>query len=111
MDLLDKYIKDCSPYIEKLTYDLEKREVIIVFIRNMGGWQHEYLKHGQQLKFTDVIGFKENICDMEGLIDDDITDSIIGFYKTSSGWYCLETEKRELRIQTMKEPTSTVLSD
>lgn len=102
MDLLNKYMKGCSPYIVKFTYDLERREVIIVCGNNVGKW-----KPGKQLKFTDVVGFTENVYDFEDLIDNNLIDSVMGLYKNQNGAYCLSTEKRELIIQTTKEPISS----
>lgn len=102
MDLLNKYLKGCSPYIMKLAYDLEKREVTMVCAKSIGDWTP-----GKQLKFTDVIGFTEHA--FEDLIDDDLTDSAIGLHEIEKGSYCLNTEKRELVIQTLKKPTSEVV--
>lgn len=104
MDLLDKYLKGCSPYIMKLAYDLEKREVIMVCAKSIGDWTP-----GKQLKFTDVIGFTEQTYDFEDFVDDELTDSVMGLHKTQSGDYCLSTEKRELMIKTIKDPISMVV--
>ena len=100
MDLLNKYLKGCSPYIMKLDYDLEKREVILVCVKSIGDWTQ-----GKKLKFTDVTGFSEHVVDFEDLIDDNLTDSVMGLREIETGCYCLSTEKRELMIQTSKTPT------
>lgn len=104
MDLLNKYLKGCSPYIIKLTYDLEKREVVMVCAKSIGDWTP-----GKQLKFTDVIGFIEHTLDFEDFVDDEYTDSVMGLHKTQAGGYCLRTEKRELIIQTIKDPICKVV--
>ena len=102
MDLLSEYLSDCSPYIMELTYDLGKREVSIVCAKNINDWTP-----GKQLKFTDVIGFTEET--FEDFLDDDNIDSLIGLHKMKQGSYCLHTEKRELVIHTVENPTSEVL--
>ena len=101
MDLLNKYLKGCSPYIMKLNYDLEEREVILVCVKSIADWTQ-----GKKLKFTDVTGFSEHVVDFDDLIDDDLTDSVMGLHEIETGSYCLSTEKRELMIQTTKSPIS-----
>lgn len=99
MDLLNKYLNGCSPYIIALNYDLEKREFIVVCAKSISDWTK-----GKQIKFIDVIGFTEIA--FEELIDDDLIDSVMGLHQTQNGHYCLHTEKRELTIHTLKTPIS-----
>lgn len=103
MDLLGKHLKGCSPYIMKLNYDLEKREVILICAKSIGDWTP-----GKKLKFTEVTGFSEYVVDFEDMVDDNLTDSVMGLREIENGSYCLATEKRELTIQTMKKPFSEV---
>ncbi len=102
MDLLNKYLKGCSLYIMKLTYDLEKREVVLICAQSIGKWIPE-----KQVKFTDVTGFTEEA--LEDLSDDTLIDSVMGLHEFRTDIYCLRTEKRELTIHTTKEPESVIL--
>ena len=85
----------------KLNYDLEEREVILVCAKSIGDWTQ-----GKKLKFTEVTGFSEHAVDLEDFMDDDLTDSVMGLREIETGSYCLNTEKRELMIQTTKSPIS-----
>lgn len=99
VDLLNKYLKGCSPYIMKLYYDIEKREVILLCAKSIGDWTP-----GKQVRFTEVTGFSEYIVDYEDMIDNTLTDSVMGLHKVKEGSYCLATEKRELTIPTEVRP-------
>ena len=102
MDLLNKYLKGCSPYIMELSYDLEKREFSIICAKQISD-----CTACKGIKFIDVVRFTEETS--EGLTDDDCADSVIGLHEVERGVYCLSTEKRELIIHTMKMPISVVV--
>ena len=104
MDLLKKYLPECSPYIMEFTYNLEEREVLVTCAKSISDWQP-----CKTLKFTDVIGFTEDT--FEDLTDDDYTDSIIGLHEIKNGYYCLHTEKRELIINTISSPIAEVVEE
>ena len=82
-----------------MSYDMNKREIIIVFSREVGAWSP-----GKQLKFSDVLSFKEQT--FEDLTDDDCMDSIMGLHQLSKNTYCVHTEKREFIFRTGNKPVS-----
>jgi len=92
MDLLNKYLKGCSPYIHQLTYNLVAREFTLVCAKSIGDW----VPH-KGIRFTDVISFSENC--FEDILDDNGIDSVVGMHKVSDGVYCLNTEKREIVLK------------
>lgn len=92
MDLLEKLWGRTGPYISKLLYDLDEREVVVIL----------YDKKG--FKFTEVQELTE--CHFEDSQDTNYTDSIMGLHMIDEGKYCLNTEKRELIITTNKAPIS-----
>ena len=97
MDLLNKYISASSPYIDKLTYDLDEREVVIVFSKK------EYNSTSvMRLIFRDVLSFSEEM--FEDAFEENLTDSIMGMYMVSENVYCVITEKRELFLKVGLEP-------
>lgn len=99
MDLINKYISGSSPYIDKLTYDLDEREVIIVFLKKT------YNSNSvMRLIFRDVLSFAEEM--FEDALEDNLTDSIMGMHMVSDNVYCVKTEKRELLLKVGLEPIS-----
>lgn len=102
IDLLDKYLSGYVPYISKLTYNLEVREVVFVFQKR----KVDELSL-MRLKFTDVLSFREET--FEDAFDDNLTDSIMGMHLVSEGLYCVNTEKRELLIRVAVEPKSELI--
>lgn len=104
MNLLNKYLSDCSPYILAFEYNLEKRELTITFADKT---DNEIWLPGKRLIFTDIRSFSEN--PSEDLLDDDCIDSILGLHVVPDGKYCLMTEKRELILDVGKEPSSQLV--
>lgn len=103
IDLLNKYLKGCSPYILKMSYNLRRREIVVVCANNTIDWSPK-----TQLKFTDVVTFSEEV--FEDLLDDELIDSIMGFHEMAENVYCLSTEKRELIIKARQKPISEDIS-
>lgn len=93
MDLIKQHLNDCSPYILNLNYNLNQREIVVVFANNTEDWAPS-----KRLVFSDVISFSEE--PSEDLNDDDLIDSLMDLHIISKGKYCLNTEKRELIFQT-----------
>ncbi len=104
MDLCQKYLEGCSPYILQFDYNLEKREITLVCAEDTSNWQPKRL-----ITFTDVISFDEET--FEDLIDDSLIDSIMGIHVISEGVYCVNTEKRELVIKAGSEPISSNIAN
>ena len=97
MDLLNKYISASSPYIDKLTYDLDERKVVIVFLKK------EYNSTSvMRLIFRDVLSFSEEM--FEDAFEENLMDSIMGMRLVSENVYCVHTEKRELLLKVGLEP-------
>ena len=104
MALLNKYLLNCSPYIYHLSYDLNKREILIVCAKQIYDWTP-----GKQIRFSDVRSFSEQVFE-DDILEDDLIDSIIGLHEISEGIYCLYTEKRELIIGVGTEPVGEICS-
>ena len=69
----------------------------MICAKSIGDWTP-----GKRICFTHITGFSEQVT--EDLIDDNLTDSVMGLYKMEDGRYCLNTEKRELMIHTLSKP-------
>ncbi|WP_026941652.1 hypothetical protein [Hellea balneolensis] len=102
MDLLNKYLNGYSPYIQRITYDLDERKLVIACSANS-----DNRIQFKELIFRDIVSFKEVL--FEDAFDDNLTDSIIGIHMISDGVYCVNTEKRELFMQVDKEPIVQVI--
>lgn len=97
--LLNKYLKGIPPYIDTLTYDLDEREIIIVF------WKRDWDSTSRgRLTFTDVRSFSENM--LEDAFEENLADSIMGLYRKEEGLYLVLTEKRELTLRVGEDPVS-----
>ncbi|MEP3891352.1 MAG: hypothetical protein ABJN69_12910 [Hellea sp.] len=99
MDLLNKYLLGVSPYIDSLIYDLDERELTIVFCK-----RHYDSKSVGRLIFKDVRSFTEVM--FEDAFEENYTDSIMGLHRDFEGFYWLSTEKRELKLRVGVEPVS-----
>ena len=99
---MHKYIGGYAPYIHKLIYDLDQREVVFLFEELA-----IELPSRMQLKFLDVLSFEETT--FEEAFDNNFTDSVMGIHKVSDGIYCVNTEKRELIIKVGREPVSAAI--
>jgi hypothetical protein len=98
-DLLHKYIGGYAPYIAEFVYDLDNRDISIIFVKLTKDSPTR-----MKLSFGDVLSFSETMS--EDALDDNFTDSIIGMHKTSDNVFCVCTEKRELMIRVGREPSA-----
>ena len=99
MDLQKKHLKNCSPYILELNYNLEKRELTAIFARDTVNWTP-----GRRIIFPEILSFSETL--FEDASDKELIDSVMGFHETYDGRICLSTEKRELILRLAKAPFS-----
>ena len=98
-DLTEKYFHGCSPYIQSLSYDLDRRELSLICFKSV-----DDQTPGKQLLFAEVNEFDE--IQFEDAGDKDLIDSIMGIHLSSNSVYCINTEKRELVLRVGVEPRS-----
>ncbi len=102
MDLEKEHFSDCSPYILSLIYNVDDREVEVIFAKDTISWEPY-----KRLKIANVVEFKQDLLD--DAFDDELIDSMMGFRALSDNTYCLTTEKRELVIKANETPVSEVI--
>jgi hypothetical protein len=103
MDLLNKYLRGGPPHFTQLTYDLDAREVVCVFVKKT-----DDSTSVTRLVFKDVLSFRE--VTFEDAYDDNLTDSVMDLHLSADGIHCLSTEKRELFLRVGVEPISETIA-
>ena len=91
-DLMDEYLEGCSPYIDSLVYDINKRELLLVCVNNP-----EDCLPRKSIIFKGIESYAEETIDTE--YDDNCLDSVIGMPWINKDNFCIRTEKKEIIIK------------
>lgn len=92
MDMTSEYLKGCSPYIDRLVYDIGKRQLLLVCVDSP-----ETCKPVIEIIFTGIEFYKEETLDDE--YDDQCIDSVLGINWVHENTICIHTEKKEIVIK------------
>jgi hypothetical protein len=98
-DITKILLKNCSPYISRMIYDIQNRELNIECVNNP-----EEMKPVTNISCTGITKYHEE--SNENNPDDDLIDSIIGINWLSSLKLCIHTEKKEIIVELEHEPES-----
>ncbi len=92
MEMTSEYLKGCSPYIDRLIYDIGKRQLLLVCVDSP-----ETGKPKIEIIFAGIESYEEATLDDE--YDDQCLDSVIGIHWLKEKTICIHTEKKEIVIK------------
>lgn len=92
MDMTSKYLEGCSPYIDRLIYDIGKRQLFLVCVDSP-----ETCNPVIEIILSGIESYKEETLDDE--YDDQSVDSVIGIHWLCENVICINTEKKEITIK------------
>ncbi len=92
MDMTSEYLEGSSPYIDRLIYDIGKRQLLLVCVDSP-----ETSKPAIEIIFSGIESYEEETIDDE--YDDQCMDSVIGINWLHEKTICIYTEKKEIVIK------------
>ena len=98
-DLANKLLGSCSPYINSITYDIEKRELRLECVDNP-----ENCNPIKRIICSGILKYEEE--NIEDKPDDNLIDSVIGINWIRDKLLCIHTEKKEIILELENEPIS-----
>ncbi|KGJ87802.1 hypothetical protein [Colwellia psychrerythraea] len=90
-DRMSEYLKDCSPYISKFLYDIDKRIIELVCVDSIDNCLPK-----RKIKISGIQSYTEETIDDE--FDDNCMDGVIGLHEMAVGKFCIRTEKKEVIV-------------
>lgn len=100
---MDKYLAGCSPYVDVLNYDIDKRVLILQCVNN----PDDFIPH-TRVVFTRIRSYTEETIDDE--FDDSSIDSVIGMHWVRDHTFCIRTEKKEIILDLECDPQSELIA-
>ena len=98
-DITAELLKDCSPYIGRMKYDITLLELTIECLDNPKDQNPK-----RTLKFSDILKYSEESLDDNS--DDALLDSIIGMNWMDKNILCIRTDKKEITLELNASPES-----
>lgn len=92
MDMTSEYLEGSSPYIDRLIYDIGKRQLLLVCVDSP-----ETSQPAIEIIFSGIESYEEETIDDE--YDDQCMDSVIGINWLHKKTICIYTEKKEIVIK------------
>ncbi len=86
-DLMNKYLKGCSPYISSLIYDIDSRQLLLECVNNP-----DECKPLKKIIFREIESYSEETMDDE--YDDNCIDGVIGMSWIGKNKFCIHTDKK-----------------
>ncbi len=91
VDLMSEYLKDCSPYISKFVYDIDKRIIELVCVDSIDNCLPK-----RKITISGIQSYAEETIDDD--FDDNCMDGVIGMHEMSVGRFCIHTDKKEVIV-------------
>lgn len=98
-DITAELLKDCSPYIGCMKYDITLRELTIECLDNPKDQNPK-----RTLKFSDIVKYSEESLDDNS--DDALLDSNIGMNWMDNNILCVHTQKKVIILELNGSPES-----
>lgn len=97
MELTEKLIGDCSPYIGNLVYDIDVR---LLFIELMDDPEKQNLV--QRIVFPGIVSFNES--NLLNEPEDDSIDDVVSIQRLDTHRVIITTYKKEILLNLTEEP-------
>ncbi|MFT6549975.1 MAG: hypothetical protein ACJA1I_000001 [Zhongshania marina] len=95
MDITIDLLEGVSPFLSGVTYDILKRELVLVAVDDPEG-----MKDTKKIVFPQIDRYTEDVEE----IDDELMESVIGIHWCGPKEICIKTDSREIVISLSGKP-------
>lgn len=100
-DITNELLQNCSPYIDTIIYNIDKRILIIECVDSP---LNENMKPIKRLEFSGIIKYQEE--NLEDNIDDKCMNTIFGIGWLDNLNLCIHTDKKEIILTMVNHPVA-----
>lgn len=89
MDITGELLNGASPFLSKLTYDVIKRELLLVAVDGP-----DEMNDIKKIVFPDITHYSEEVEE----IDDELIEGVIGIHRVRENQICVKIDTREIVV-------------